>query len=942
MSVTVSTSSLLEKIEAQSVSLNHVVINISGEGIPRPIVYSWDSCSDCPTPNPVPPAFVVEVPSGERRFVQVLAVYQDSTNDSMALKYGDLNLDVLSSDVIAPVSVFDVGGGNIMEGRVTGRYVTTQIGGVQFGPSGPVDIKFKPTDKPPIIIDRDHIYAGWFSFFMLRGVNLVYEMQDGTLLWDEPVDLAHTKMGLPYNLQGAFFKSWVPQHRVQQNDQNGLTWRTRGPHIKVFGYFGLQSFLSANRVCRDGISDNTSSLFVGDSYTQRLGVLNAAPAAGVDFFSNHNDSYYIGGETSLGAVCGTLGTANLYSQYLKITQGHIDSRDDQTAPFFGPFRQLAATGGALEILAPAGLQSRQIKGHFLPGAQVGVDSVRIYKAVGASAQNYNFRKVPCGAIAAGVPPFNEFIFAGVGSVGNDGTFTVNAGVSNQDILGGVSAAICPAFGNIVWPMGAMLSSEAFGRCRGCQAVQADRIDLRLGVSSLTTSKCVPLEAQLYSSQNQAFLNTQTVSIGVTGIRPGAGFYSNRTCTTSLANLQILPNETRKSFYYMDDGTSGNAVGTLGFVAASASVTGTIAVAYNFNTSAGGTTEIHFGRKRTALYSPGQCEDVELWALNQGRTWNWSGVTTVQFKSTPAGAVTVHPNCEKALTSGGSSSITGISPTSYFAPLALRTETTQFDVGVQVQAMSSGAVLSRFGLVVKSPLQFDPSMWFRVETSGGSVAAGLIQQLYSRVGTQMLSGCAGADCPAMATQTTGSGSISYANFSDPSDYLYRSGLADLGSRSSTTFALVRLTAASTGNIIFQFENSLGAPFGTLGVFWDSGAGNISIVETDATPSTSMTSHNVGVISGINVVWKVVALTRLRGAGGASTLNLYVDGALVGTTLSPAASRDWDYMFVGGYPGGTSALGGGIAEVIHVDRVLSSQEILSTYNFMKGKYPFLGLP
>jgi hypothetical protein len=174
----------------------HVAINVTGAGLPAPIIFSWDSHQNG-TQVAAPTSFDFDVPSGAGRLIQVLAVYEQTTTQSMIFTYGDVTANLPQGNFSVAVTVSEIGAGSVVTGRVAGRYLT----GTDSGPTGIVDVHFNPGGgKPPLIIEKSYIANGWFAFFMLAGANLEYTV-NGTKLFGGPVDL-NSQMFVPSTANG--------------------------------------------------------------------------------------------------------------------------------------------------------------------------------------------------------------------------------------------------------------------------------------------------------------------------------------------------------------------------------------------------------------------------------------------------------------------------------------------------------------------------------------------------------------------------------------------------------------------------------------------------------------------------------------------------------------------------------------------------------------------
>lgn len=927
-----------KEIGKLSLTLTHVVINVSGVGIQQAIVYNWDACSDCPEQNPVPATFDIDIPSGDKRFIQVLAVYKDSEGENINFQYGDTTIDVNLSRVIVPIGISNVASGSILEGRVSGRYAMPGANNVgEIFPTGVVNVKLHPGSKPAIIVERESILAGWFSFFMMKGISLSYEMSDGTLLFGGPVHFGSDAMNPDNYGAGNVFKTWVPQHRVMRSESTGMTWRSRPPHIKMYGYFGSPALNSGKTVCLDAGGTMASSMFQGDSHTQKLSLQAAVPDGTLNFFSNLSSAYHSGG--TLASACGLMNPNDLYRNYLKITQGHIESRNSNAEPFFGPFRQMPSSGGPFEILVNAGADSRRVSGQLLPGVRSLIDSVKVYKSVGLGAQYYHFDRVPCSAIAAG--GFFNFVPAGSADVGSDGMFSVVANVTTEDIVNGVSTAICPALGEIVWPIGEEISSQDFGRCKGCEAVQANQFYASMPVSKFALDQCVPINMQLGSSQlGRAVVSRQTVTVSPM-VTPGtlnAAFYQDRDCSTVAANLDIAANETKRQVYYKVTGVSGTHAGTIAITATTGGSTSIQNLIYDFSrTSIGKTTELRFGNLSPGLYSMSQCADVELWSLRDDRAVNWSGFDNLVLQSVPAGAVTFHPNCAAAMGSMGSSSISSVAPGSYYKSLALRSENSSlFDIGVRVIATDGMIPVSSHAMVLKNPLSYRPTMWFRGEPESVALDGGYITHWFSRMGSYVLSGCGtvSQNCPTGASFAGTTGVIHYVRQNDSTDLLTTGSLFSQGSGTSTTIALIKLADGNASGSIFEHLGTLGTqPFFRLS--WNESTEKIVLER--GTMGVVVPPYAEETFSAGAAKWAVVALRRER-SGNLNTFSMNINGNPVGSTIPSSDLLDWDQLVVGG---SQVSYGGAMSELIFTTQALSNDQILETYKYLKFKYPFLGL-
>jgi hypothetical protein len=178
------------KVGALTVAMDvqHLIINVSGPGMTT-IFYVWDShrCAEnsvtCAPPDPI---VIPEVPNGNGRLVQVLEIFgQDGENDGEFF-YGDTPTPFTVNGATAVnIEILPFGTSTDMAGgSIAGRYYGA--GGVF--PTGVITTKFLPPGgRPPMIVDKNEIFSGWFSTFILKNFPLLYEVEGFGPLFGGPV-----------------------------------------------------------------------------------------------------------------------------------------------------------------------------------------------------------------------------------------------------------------------------------------------------------------------------------------------------------------------------------------------------------------------------------------------------------------------------------------------------------------------------------------------------------------------------------------------------------------------------------------------------------------------------------------------------------------------------------------------------------------------------------
>ncbi len=186
----------LHSTTGEPLIIARVMINVSGPGIDPAIFWVWnadvesmcdsygdsdgdfDGASAGPIMGfPEPPKEIeLVVPRGSGRIVQLLAVAENCELEAMQFIYADRLVDVSGVTVVnlAPQLI----PGQTMDGDITGRYITGfNASNEPQGPSGEIDILFRPpasfsslpTQPPPFIVHKSHMFGGWFNVMGFSG-----------------------------------------------------------------------------------------------------------------------------------------------------------------------------------------------------------------------------------------------------------------------------------------------------------------------------------------------------------------------------------------------------------------------------------------------------------------------------------------------------------------------------------------------------------------------------------------------------------------------------------------------------------------------------------------------------------------------------------------------------------------------------------------------------
>lgn len=320
----------LSAMAVTSSDLGHLIINITGPGIPAPIFYSWESRDGGVTP---PPQFVVNnIPQGESRLVQVLAIYKNTTSGSEDFYYGDQAGPIASDSVSMAIQVTPFAG-ITGTGQIAGRYV---YAGGTTGPTGLVRQFYTPSaTKPRMLVHTGEINQGWFNFFALKGATFDYELEDGTNIFGQPVGISSAFGTAP--LDAVVMRVNVPD-MYRSWDSNSTTRELQRGEERIFGWFGPGS--TGKQVCYPTATGDLSE----DAYAAATGAGKVQWTGGSGVPATN--AYVLSGGTGTASLDSGAGGENLcqisgtrYVDYLSLNR-HSLSHHDGSLNFRGIFREM--------------------------------------------------------------------------------------------------------------------------------------------------------------------------------------------------------------------------------------------------------------------------------------------------------------------------------------------------------------------------------------------------------------------------------------------------------------------------------------------------------------------------------------------------------------------------------------------------------------------------
>ncbi len=711
--------------------LGHVSINITGSDIAQPIIYSWDSCHDCSTTPAAPASFDIEVPIGQSRMIQVLAVYQNSTTQAMTFYYGDSTRSLSQAVEPVTIAISSISQGiQIASGRVMGRYFDSATG----GPTGTVNMLFAPpAGKPKMIINRDFILNGWFTFFMLTDVPFEYQMHaTGATLFGGPVSLDSPQFDPNSNalVYPHVVRALVPVRNEKKMNNGTTSFMAADPAYFVWGFFGDSTGVGSLPVCKVNMAGPFANIFQYPSTTTLLTPINSVSPADIPptkatLFNSttpYASAYFYGGATAgTGSCNGTATTAaNLNSAWLSADSKFIDGNgNDSAAGFRVPFQLQPAAGNSMlgqAVAVDNSVDPRKLTAKVLPGIEQKVDSFQLYKRV--SATKIRLEDPSCPAIAAGA---YGFVAAGSAALAADGTVTITSNISAADGNTGVSAVICPAKSGGLLARGLFLDSWNFPGGISAGPPHHLSVYFQDSLPNYHNTSCVPMIVKVKdAANNDANVSTSiTVSFNFTG---ATNTFSDPSCTSILhANGSSAPVSSNTlqmyvkmsnviaSSYSLSVASTGLASGIFNFGIVNSSTPASISKVAVVDpiTAQTVTLSSYFSayKCQTLLLQFQDAAGMPLLAGGGTNTMNLTGVVSSELD--------IYPITDKLCTGAPTSSLGNL--------MGTPDTNVPFNLSIKAGSAFSGFAASSTGAVVKAATTYRPTMSNLVNPTAINVA-----------------------------------------------------------------------------------------------------------------------------------------------------------------------------------------------------------------------------
>lgn len=450
------TSNKLFSSLSATATLHHVVVNISANGaLLKASTWSSHNPTDFCIPGGLGTATcsLKDVPTGPSRLVQVVAVYKDS--GSMSFYYGETTQTLTGPTDPVFVKMNSLVSGGVVSGNIHGRYLNAD----GTGPTGKIDIVYKPAQGFPVVIEQSSIVSGWFNLFGLAGLPLGYRLEDGSYLFNkESLDLNDSVFTPATNI----LKVAIPAHYRGETWNTPVTWELDDPNIHIYGYFGPGA--TGKYVCRPSTLTSLTKIAKASDPTGSAlltGSTSTIPAATslLDTSASALSSYYVNGGHS-STPCPSFTESQRYTDYLGFTVDLIDGNgNDGAAGMTVPLAWNFSLSSASAFSVDTSSDPRILGGKLLPGTESEITSFQIYERNNVG-DDYYLDNPDCSTITSATG--GGYTYAGSGTV-NPTTreFSITTSITSAEATAKTAAVLCPVKGSTMGSRGIFVSPHYF-------------------------------------------------------------------------------------------------------------------------------------------------------------------------------------------------------------------------------------------------------------------------------------------------------------------------------------------------------------------------------------------------------------------------------------------------------------------------------------------------
>lgn len=410
----------------------------------------------------ISPEVVLEVPSGNKRRFQVMALYLE--NNKHYIQYGTATADLLTVEP-PPIMLPLTNLGEFKGGQITGRYINdfNSVTNKDIGPTGVVNVSIVHTASgAELQFDKAEIVRGWFSFFASENFLMKYVMADGTVLFGGPVNLGSFSTG---NNISRLFRS------TNYYIKKGGAWGASAEHETdysdiVYGYFGPAALVSGKKVCFEGVNTPLDfvNLATSNSGSVKLNystqsAANVYPVGGLNSFANSSDC----------SVSNVLNSNRYTADKIFISKAQLDGNGNDTARGIEGAFTFVSTSVSGDISKSTINGSSEITLKTVPDVMGNglldiFDSVRVFKKTGAT--NGGMDNVRCNMLSISAAGLVEVLGLTKNTSTDSITFSTVGAITTADGL-----FVCPVKNsNLLGVGGIYLGSAGYGSLNATSSI----------------------------------------------------------------------------------------------------------------------------------------------------------------------------------------------------------------------------------------------------------------------------------------------------------------------------------------------------------------------------------------------------------------------------------------------------------------------------------------